>query len=638
MTSVFAESINLLLPYLTPALVQPPQISALKAMTAQMAPILRGGFECRLGDNAPQVDVQQCVISDADEPSVLRDHVKAFSAPTDIGWAPLQSLLNQWADPDSPLQEVPELWLEYDCPEVTDNLPLPSIFLALPSALSAKSNTYQMATQILDTLLGCSLWSGWQQSLYRCFAACPDGVFVSHIGVMLSRSIQALRINVKRLQPDFLIPYLQQLGWSGDTAAVEMLMTQLAAQVDRITVCLDVGIEINPQIGFECIFQQQPQQEPRWSMFLDYLLNQGYCTPTKGEALLNWPGTTTPNHSPWPERLIGASLLQPSNRFTSFDRRLSHIKLVYHPQHPVKAKGYLWFAHQWLQPKSLQPKSFPASKTEDSLTILPYEQWNSPHLTHAEKIIAYFDATTQLYLDHLGTTFQGWMVKSMGNVAASNVYLASRAELQPGDHILDAGCGVCGPAIDIAQAWDTVMIDGITISPPQGRIATQLIQKAGLTERVRVYVGDYHQLPWPSHHFDGVLFLESSNHSDDPQQLFAEVYRVLRPGGYLYIKDVFKRPADQVSVAEQRSLREFDTLFVDQTRTLAQTVEILTDIGFQSIQIQDMADIVSGDRWQQATIEIKGGRPQLTPFGEAHQARFEVWPVLCGEIKARKPT
>ena len=100
---------------------------------------------------------------------------------------------------------------------------------------------------------------------------------------------------------------------------------------------------------------------------------------------------------------------------------------------------------------------------------------------------------------------------------------------------------------------------------------------------------------------------------------------------------MFKRPPEQVSVAEQRSLQEFDILFVDYTRTLAQTVEILTEIGFQSIQVEDLADIVSGDRWRQATTEIKGGEAQLTPFGIAHDAQFEVWPVLCGEIKAQKP-
>jgi hypothetical protein len=209
---------------------------------------------------------------------------------------------------------------------------------------------HPIAAKALDLLLGESGWCEWRDNLYRCFAACPNGVFVSHIGVMLSRKAPALRVNVKRLLPDSLVPYLQQIGWEGETAEVGALMRQLLAFADRITVCLDVGKRIYPQIGLECILLKQPQSEPRWTAFVNYLVEGGLCAPAKGEALLNWPGQTNPASAPapWPGELIVASLLQPQNGFSVFERRLSHIKIVWQPQCRLEAKAYLWFQHNWL--------------------------------------------------------------------------------------------------------------------------------------------------------------------------------------------------------------------------------------------------------------------------------------------------
>ncbi|NEZ55283.1 hypothetical protein [Adonisia turfae] len=358
MTAVFAESIDLLLPQLSAALLEPNQVPGLKILASQMAPILRGGFECRLGDNSPQVDIQQCVISGNDEPALLKKYLAEPSLAINPLWNHIQTFLHHWSDPDSSLHDsIPEIWLEFDS-DVSNPRLLPSLFFALPTHLSDPSQSFVQASQVLNSLLG-STWVPWQDSLKRCFTACPEGIFVSHIGVMLSRSVEALRVNVKRLQPELLVPYLQRIKWLGQTDEIESLMTKLATQMDRITVCLDVGQQVYPKLGFECIFLKQPQDEPGWANFLDTLVDQGCCTPAKRQAFLQWPGQTTPMTIPthWPGELIKASLLRPQNCFTSLSRRVSHIKVVYHPHSPLEAKGYLWFAHEWLSPPSASKPS-----------------------------------------------------------------------------------------------------------------------------------------------------------------------------------------------------------------------------------------------------------------------------------------
>jgi len=55
--------------------------------------------------------------------------------------------------------------------------------------------------------------------------------------------------------------------------------------------------------------------------------------------------------APWPDHLIAASLLKPKDRFTLFNRELSHIKIVWQPQRALEAKAYLLYQHRRLTVK-----------------------------------------------------------------------------------------------------------------------------------------------------------------------------------------------------------------------------------------------------------------------------------------------
>ncbi|AFY57882.1 hypothetical protein Riv7116_5512 [Rivularia sp. PCC 7116] len=400
MHSTLTESLDVLLPNLEPTLATPDAVLGLKALVGNLAPILRGGFECRLNVNAPEVDLQQCIVGSESELVLLRELIATATSEggesAHPGWFRLNDFLTEWSSSLSPLHNsITEIWLEFDIdksypinlitcksgntppalkgtlplsrggllpdamitnhPDLISSasLPIPAIFFGLQQDVSPAVETYPIATKSLDLLLGDSGWCEWKEKLYRCFKSCPDRVFISHIGAMLSRNAPALRVNVKRLQPQLLIPYLQKIGWQHETNELEALMKQLFGLVDRITVCLDVGKQIYPQIGLECIFLNQPDSESRWNTFFNYLVEQGLCEPQKRDALLKWSGFTNPINAqaPWPNNLIVDSLLQPRERFSVFERRLSHIKISWRKQGQLSAKAYLWFEHQWLSGK-----------------------------------------------------------------------------------------------------------------------------------------------------------------------------------------------------------------------------------------------------------------------------------------------
>ena len=251
----------------------------------------------------------------------------------------------------------------------------------------------------------------------------------------------------------------------------------------------------------------------------------------------------------------------------------------------------------------------------------------------------YWRSTHSAYLENVGTTFQaGYLVAGSGEPSAahSNQLLAAAAGISPRDTVLDAGCGVCGPAIDIARHIPGVRIAGVTVSSEQAATATDLIHSAGLDNSIRVAVADFHQLPFPASRFDVVYFFESAGYSYDPRALFTEVWRVLRPGGAVYVKDVFLTdgiPSERAA----RELSEFDQVFAFRTRSPGELCGALADAGFADIRYRDIAGDISTGHTLPATFLHGDSRLGLTAFGKRHFRLYWELPVTFGELKAVRP-
>ena len=253
-----------------------------------------------------------------------------------------------------------------------------------------------------------------------------------------------------------------------------------------------------------------------------------------------------------------------------------------------------------------------------------------------DAVRAYWDGAHDAYLTHVGTTFQAGRITAGDSMRESNLWLARAAGLGAGFRALDAGCGVCGPGIDIAREIAGLRIVGITLSGRQTATAAALIREAGLSDRIQVVNGDYHVLPFADRTFDAVFFLESIGYASSLTPLFTSVYRVLRPGGSLFVKDVFRRErlwSDQ----EGHELAEFDQVYAQRTPTLQECVEAAGSAGFTGVSTRDLSDVVStAHAWRAmgdtSTVATASG------FGRLHHRRHSCLPVYFAEMIARTPT
>ncbi|MGE0702606.1 MAG: prenyltransferase/squalene oxidase repeat-containing protein, partial [Vicinamibacterales bacterium] len=333
-------------------------VPALRRWALQLPALAYAGFDTPLSA-ASRVDFQQCILA---EPSEIRQAVSRFAEHTDNSdadrhqaWQRVLELLRVWSTPSSLLHDtVEDVWLELDGLPSQGDLPSPSVFFGIRREVWSTSDRSAVANAALQTLVDASARETIGPILQRCLLF--PGAAVSHLGVMLARRTNALRVNVKGLRPEALGTCLTDIGWPGDIPAAEATMAPLAALVEHVTVCLDVGQQIHPVIGFECVLKKQPASEPRWATFLDHLVDEGLCTPAKREGLLRWPATLTPATPGtwWPDHLLHASLIAPADRFSVLDRQLSHVKVVLPPSGVPEAKAYFGFRHLWIAASSTQ--------------------------------------------------------------------------------------------------------------------------------------------------------------------------------------------------------------------------------------------------------------------------------------------
>ncbi len=118
----------------------------------------------------------------------------------------------------------------------------------------------------------------------------------------------------------------------------------------------------------------------------------------------------------------------------------------------------------------------------------------------------------------------------------ATVELADRLPIKAGQHILDIGCGLGGPARYIAKRFQC-NVSGLDITQPFVDAANKLTALLRMDLQVQIEHGDGQRLPYPDSHFDGAYTQHVTMNVADRPAFFAEAYRVLKPGAFLALTE-----------------------------------------------------------------------------------------------------
>lgn len=108
-------------------------------------------------------------------------------------------------------------------------------------------------------------------------------------------------------------------------------------------------------------------------------------------------------------------------------------------------------------------------------------------------------------------------------------------EPRPGAVILDAGCGPGRLALDLARARPDATVHGVDLAAGAIDVATERARTSGVP--VRFLRADLAELPFEDATFDLVVSTISYHHWARVPEVVAELGRVLRPDGRLWVYD-----------------------------------------------------------------------------------------------------
>jgi phosphoethanolamine N-methyltransferase len=213
-----------------------------------------------------------------------------------------------------------------------------------------------------------------------------------------------------------------------------------------------------------------------------------------------------------------------------------------------------------------------------------------------------------------------------------------------GKRVLDIGCALGGFDRLLARKYGANVV-GLDVEASLVEIGRQRTAEAGLAGQVDLQLYNPGPVPFPDGSFDVVFGKDSWIHIEDKRRLFSEIFRVLKPGGYLAAGDWLRseRPynEDMYYFFEMEGL----TYHMD---TLENYGRILIDTGFVDVQMTDIHaeyQVMAREEYR----KLEGAADFLIPkIGrEWYEHYVEDWRSLVvvvdngdlrpGRLRAKKP-
>ncbi|GAA94561.1 uncharacterized protein L969DRAFT_61402 [Mixia osmundae IAM 14324] len=216
---------------------------------------------------------------------------------------------------------------------------------------------------------------------------------------------------------------------------------------------------------------------------------------------------------------------------------------------------------------------------------------------YTDVVNGYYDGATELYeygwgdCFHFARYYPGEAFRQA--LARHEHYLSAHIGLKQGMRVLDVGCGVGGPAREIAR-FSGAHVTGLNNNQFQIDRATKYTAKAGLSEQVDFVRGDFMRLSeqFGENSFDAVYAIEATVHAPTWEGVYGEIKKILKPGGVFGVYEWCMTDTWDPSIPEHKRIAHGIEVGdgIPEMRTIAKARQALQTVGFEILHDEDLAE------------------------------------------------
>ncbi len=161
-------------------------------------------------------------------------------------------------------------------------------------------------------------------------------------------------------------------------------------------------------------------------------------------------------------------------------------------------------------------------------------------------------------------------------------------DIKEGQTVLDHACGAGMDLLLAAKkVGPTGKAIGVDMTEGMRKVARAAAEKAGLSDTVEVREGLFEELPVEDSSVDVVISNGVVNLAPDKEKVFNEIYRVLKPGGRLFLADVV---VQRELTLEARSNPEIWAACIGGALPEPELATITSEVGFSDAQVTEYFD------------------------------------------------
>jgi cyclopropane-fatty-acyl-phospholipid synthase len=212
-------------------------------------------------------------------------------------------------------------------------------------------------------------------------------------------------------------------------------------------------------------------------------------------------------------------------------------------------------------------------------------------------------------------------------------YVCRKLRLQPGDRLLDIGCGWGGLVLHAAREFG-VRAHGVTLSREQAELASARIRDAGLADQCRVELRDYREVDGLEA-FDKLASIGMYEHVARTalEDYFKHAWRLLKPGGVFLAHGIASSAA-----MPQRAGPTFLTTYVFPDHDLVPISTVLRaaeQLGFEVRDVESLREhyVLTTRRWLERLEARHDDARRLTD-----ESVYRVWRLMLGASAYRFAT